>query len=90
MNDDIVKLVLGDEFDEKLLSVLKLVLKKNDAVVDGQSWSFGGSQELDASTFILGGEKITIERETYVGLSIYGPKKTIFQLREQVNELMNP
>lgn len=66
--------ILGDEYDEVLRKVLKEVLA--DLKADGEvgSWAVGGSQELARTEVSVEGERLVIESETYVGLTISGSR----------------
>lgn len=84
-NEAIVTAVLGAEYDEKLQAALCCALKKMGARRKGRFWGLGGSQELHQSTFVVGGRTLTVEAESYVGLSVCGPKAVIEELRRLVD-----
>ncbi|MGE8435543.1 MAG: hypothetical protein ACN6P2_03255 [Pseudomonas palmensis] len=66
-------IVLGDEYDAVLRNALHIVLVRFGAVGLDKSWAVGGSQEIEVAEVELMGEKIKIESETFVGLTIFGP-----------------
>ncbi|MNR41778.1 hypothetical protein D3C85_1602130 [compost metagenome] len=74
MNDEIQSVVVGKEFDDKLKDSIRIVLDRLGAVCVDKSWGLGGSQEYEKTVFNVGGEQITIESETYVGITISGPR----------------
>lgn len=76
--------LLGDEFDEELRDVLVAVLERNGAVLFDEFWGVGGSQEVERKFFRIGSDVITIEAETYVGLTICGPKLVVADIAQQV------
>ena len=49
-------------------------------------WRVGGSQELDSGRVKLGDAVITIESETYMGLTIEGPRSIVEALVQEVSE----
>jgi hypothetical protein len=71
------KLVLGDEYDEKLRQALTGCLAALGADVAVQQWGLGGSQLLETRKVYLGKNLLVIEAETYVGLSITGESRIV-------------
>jgi hypothetical protein len=71
------KLVLGDEYDEKLRQALTDCLAALGADVAVQQWGLGGSQLLETRKVYLGKNLLVVEAETYVGLSITGPSRIV-------------
>jgi hypothetical protein len=84
MNTGRTKIALGDEYDGALKSALLRVLAKNNAQGIGESWGVGGSQEIESLIVGLGGHRVTIETETYVGLTISGAKCIVEKLAAEV------
>lgn len=74
MNDDIKSVVVGSEFDDTLRDSIRIVLDRIGAVCFDKSWGVGGSQEYEKFVFNVGGDQITIESETFIGITISGPK----------------
>jgi hypothetical protein len=70
-------IVLGDEHDDALRDALRATLHELGAVSLDQSWGLAGSQELSTHRVSLGSEIVTIESETYIGLSITGGEDTV-------------
>lgn len=76
---------LGDEFDDALRDMLRIVLLKNQAVGVDKLWGVGGSQEIEVLQVRLGDELVTIESETYIGLTISGEKSLVEKIAKEVN-----
>jgi len=86
MSEEQVSITLGDEYDDTLRETLRIVLARNGAVMNESSWHIGGSQEIESQNVEIEGAKITIEAETFVGLTISGPKPIIDKLACEVHE----
>lgn len=84
MANDVRTIVLGDEYDETLKAALKAVLQKSGAIGLENSWSVGGSQELESVKVKIGNDVITIESETFVGLTVSGPNEIVEALAQRV------
>ena len=80
---------LGDEYDDVLRDALRMVLLKKKATGIGKSWGVGGSQEIEVLKVRLGDDLVTIESETYIGLTISGPKLIVERLAEAVRAELN-
>jgi hypothetical protein len=81
-----VTMILGDEYDEVLRDALRTVLIENGAIGIDKSWGVGGSQEIESIQVRIGEKLITIESETFVGLTITGAKSVIEKIADQVNK----
>ena len=79
-----VSVVLGNEWDSSLRQTLIDVLRTAGAIATSEQWGIGGSQEVDEAVFNIGGELVRVESETYVGLSISGPKSVVEQIVAEV------
>ncbi|MBK5301684.1 MULTISPECIES: hypothetical protein [Gammaproteobacteria] len=84
-----ISIRLGDEYDDVLRAALVSVLLSRGAVGAGSSWGVGGSQELDTARVKIGEEVITIESETYMGLTIEGPKLVVEALAKEISERLD-
>lgn len=51
---------------------LKVALRKAGARRVGHWWGLGGSQEITRWTFAVGDAHLTVEAETYIGLTLSG------------------
>lgn len=83
------QIILGDEYDNKLRDILRSVLIRNGATELHQSWGVVGSQELETMQVELGSEKILIESETYIGLSITGSESVVDAIAAQVHQVVS-
>jgi hypothetical protein len=79
-------MILGDEYDEVLRDALRTVLIENGAIGIDKSWGVGGSQEIESVQVRIGEKLITIESETFVGLTVTGAKSVIEKIADQVNK----
>ena len=77
MSKETVKIILGDEYDDATRDALLAVLVRSGAVDIDKTLAVGGSQEVETLVIKLGGDRITIEAETFVGLSITGPRAIV-------------
>ncbi|PSJ43023.1 hypothetical protein [Allosphingosinicella deserti] len=68
-----VDIHLGDEWDEDLIAAIDAVLQGIGAERISKHGSIAGSQEWSSSEWRLGEQVITVERETYMGVSLVGP-----------------
>jgi hypothetical protein len=84
MTDEYASIVLGDEYDAVLRNALHIVLVRLGAVGLDKSWAVGGSQEIEVAEVELMGGKVKIESETFVGLTIFGPRFIVDEVAEKV------
>lgn len=84
MNEDSTTVILGDEYDDAVRNALRVVLLREGAVGVDKSWAIGGSQEIEALQVKFGSSLLTIESETFVGLTISGPKFLVDDIVERV------
>lgn len=70
-------IVLGPEYDEHLRSALRAALRALGARGLDHQWGTAGSQELEVFEAQVGNERLVIEAETYVGLSVTGPSDLV-------------
>ena len=76
--------ILGDEYDDALREILRSILMRGGGVGIDSSWVIGGSQEVDRIQVSFEGAVLTIESETFVGLSISGPEQIVDKIVAQV------
>ncbi|WP_155626640.1 hypothetical protein [Burkholderia vietnamiensis] len=86
MKSDIVKIVVGDEYDEALRKALSIAISEIGAEVVDKSGGVAGSQDLEVLVINVGGETIKIEVETFVGISVEGPELTVADFMKVVNK----
>jgi len=82
-------LILGAEYDDTLRGVLRDVLKRLGAKGLAHDWGVAGSQELETVEVLVGVDTVTIEAETFVGLSISGPVELVERIQAMVAVAMN-
>ncbi len=80
------KVILGNEYDVSLFVTLKDVLATQQATLLDKTWGVGGSQEIGTWHVSIGGQILTIEAETYMGLSLFGPADMVSQIASAVAE----
>jgi hypothetical protein len=78
------KINLGDEFDADLLKRLVEALKKLGGATRHLEKGIAGSQELNVWKLNVLGHEITVERETYIGLSIFGLSEIVDKIAEEL------
>ncbi|WP_186134661.1 hypothetical protein [Burkholderia gladioli] len=86
MKSDIVKIVVGDEYDEALRKALSIAISEIGAEVVDKSGGVAGSQDLEVLVINVGGETVKIEAETFVGISVEGPELTVADFMKVVNK----
>lgn len=89
MTTETISIRLGDEYDDVLSAALVSVLRSRGAVGAGSSWGVGGSQEFETARVKVGDVLITIESETYMGLTIEGPKLIVEVIAQEVSESLS-
>lgn len=89
MSNEQATINLGDEYDDVLRDALRRVLLENKAVGIDKSWGVGGSQEIENLKVRVGEDVVLIESETYIGLSISGPKLIVEKLAAEVRAAFN-
>jgi len=77
------KWVVGNEYDEVALTRLQQALGDLRYFVQDQWNGTAGSQDVHQWTAVGPGGQVTIESETYVGLSVEGPSSLITELQAQ-------
>ncbi|MCZ4432168.1 hypothetical protein O3S81_20885 [Agrobacterium sp. SOY23] len=78
--------ILGPEYDQHLRATIMEVMRQLGASFESRNWSVAGSQEIETVQARLAGHEITIEAETYIGLSITGDENTISEIFERVRQ----
>jgi hypothetical protein len=80
------KWVVGNEYDEVALARLKRALGNLRYSVRNQWGGVAGSQDIQSWTAVGPGGQLTIESETYVGLSIEGLPSLIAKVKAQYEQ----
>ena len=68
---------LGPEYDEATRDALRAVLLSLKATNMKASWGVGGSQEVESLEVRVAGSPLSIESETYIGLTITGDESLV-------------
>ena len=79
-----VTLVLGTEHDHDLLAALHRALAEAGAEETGHTWQVSGQQEVETWQYRLGRERISVQIERYVGLTLRGPAARVEALAAAV------
>jgi len=83
-NSTLLTVVLGDEHDRGLREALRGVLIESGARELERTWGVGGSQEIESLEVSVGNDRMTIESETFIGLSLTGPRSLVEHIAELV------
>jgi len=82
----VAKLVLGAEHDLALTNLLLDVLRELGAEEVSRNWGVAGSQEINTLQYKLDGTPLTVEAETYIGLSLSGEEPVIRSIVDRVQD----
>ena len=88
MDKNIETIVLGDEFDDYLRTVVCRILHCKHAKTRSNQWGVGGSQEVEEVIFYLENQEIKLTAETYRGLSLTGPSQIVREIANDVSKYM--
>ena len=77
-------IVIGNEYDEKLIKSLFLTLQEIGAVKKDESSALVGSQDYYLARYKVNNLILTVEIETYIGVTLSGPSNVV---REISNKL---
>ena len=72
-----VSVCIGSETDDDLRRRLKAALKRLDARREFNWWGLGGSQEIAQERYQVLGGRLTVETETYVGITLSGEEAIV-------------
>lgn len=81
-----VTVILGEEHNEALHRTLGQVLRDLDAEIGPETWVVVGSQDISSWEAVVQGQRLSIESETYMGLSITGEQALVQMIAESVRE----
>ncbi|PIV32398.1 MAG: hypothetical protein COS34_13350 [Lysobacterales bacterium CG02_land_8_20_14_3_00_62_12] len=73
---------VGEEHDELVFARLGLALRALGAAPPESTWGVAGSQEISEWTVDLPKGRVTVTAETYIGLTVAGPKAAVDQVRQ--------
>jgi hypothetical protein len=85
-----VTVILGPEHDQHLRTAVMEVMRQLGASIESRNWAVAGSQEIETVQAQLAGNAITIEAETYIGLSITGEENMINEISKRVKQATQP
>lgn len=74
--------ISGDESDRQAIKAAKWALREIGAKRRGGSWGVGGSQEVASEEWQCGPATLTLETETYVGLTLSGPEELVSRIAQ--------
>jgi hypothetical protein len=80
------RIVLGPEHDQSLQEALRDVLRGLGATSIRHDWGVAGSQQLEELAVDIGAQRVLVEAETYIGLSITGPPELVDGIAKLLNE----
>jgi hypothetical protein len=84
-SQNVSKITLGDEFDDELRQKLMQALNDLGAKAGDSNRFVAGSQDLEKFDAFVDGQKIRIEAETYVGLTVSGPADLLKKIQTMVD-----
>lgn len=84
----IENIVIGNEYDDNLKDALSLALKQMGAKEISKINALAGSQDISIYEFLVKNEIIRVEFETYIGLSLIGPKNLIREIEENIQLIL--
>ena len=79
-----IEMVLGDEYDADLPARLMAAVKAEEGAITNTEWGVGGSQELTVFRIALPDGEVGAIAETYMGLSLKGPRALVERLARRV------
>lgn len=83
-----VTVVLGPEHDQHLRRVVLEVIVRLGGKLSKRDWGIGGSQEIETVETKIGTDRLVLEAETYVGLSLHGPSQLVHRIEAMVKAEM--
>lgn len=83
-----VTTILGPEHDPVVKNALRQVLIGMGAEEGERQWGVAGSQEVSTMRYIVGGQSLSVEAETYIGLSITGDGETVATVAARVRDIL--
>lgn len=83
------RIVLGAEYDKKLVEELLATLRECGARAIDQWAGVGGSQEVQRLDVVVGDEVIAVEAETYIGLTISGDANLVDRVAARLRARMS-
>ncbi len=88
-SEDHIRIVLGAEYDDNLITTLGDVLREFSATLKNKSYGVAGSQEVERWEIVIEDKHIEVVSETYEGLTIAGSKRVVGRIVTRVLERMS-
>lgn len=76
---------LGAEYDQRLVAATKWALRKVGARRGPAWWAIVGSQDITHGNWVTKQGPVSVEAETYVGLTITGPDEIVERIVELID-----
>ncbi len=84
----IVTAILASEHDLEAANALLRVLREVGAQEVARDYAVVGSQEINTLRFTLDGLPLSVEAETYVGLSVTGQAKAVETITSRLQDII--
>jgi hypothetical protein len=84
MEDETISVILGDEWDGALRKRLMALLEEMGARAGDHQLGHAGSQDLETLEVTLDGKALRIEAETYIGLTLSGPRSLVEAIQSRL------
>jgi acetolactate synthase small subunit len=78
--------ILGAEFDQDLRQRVMDAMRELGASVTSGNRAVAGSQEIETLVVDLHGHAITVEAETYIGLSVTGEESKVDEILQRISD----
>ena len=79
---DTAEWLVGEEYDDLAFARLGLALRSLGTTPQESTWGIAGSQEISEWTIDLPEGRILVKAETYIGLTVAGPKTAVDHVRQ--------
>lgn len=79
-----VSVCIGSETNDDLRRRLKVALRRLGARRVFNWWGLGGSQEIDRQQHDLLGGRLTVEIETYIGITLIGDEAIVERVHAEL------
>lgn len=80
--------ILASEYDPAAVNALMRVLREIGAEEVSRDYAVVGSQEINTLRFTLDGFPLSVEAETYVGLSVTGETKAVETIKSRLRDVI--
>ncbi|QHD65713.1 hypothetical protein GS397_00585 [Sphingobium yanoikuyae] len=84
-----VTAILASEHDLAATNALMSVLREFGAEEVSRDYTVVGSQEINTLRFILDGFPLSVEAETYVGLSVTGEPEAVETIKSRLRDIID-